>query len=111
MDDFFSCPLRALPGQDVWRSNHECSHCGSLHPDMALALAGKGAPMKVSTEGKTLLVQADNGHWRPVELAHMTAAERKDLLMRVADTVLEARVKPVVPRKLQKAAPADEPKE
>lgn len=115
MQENFNCPLRTITiGNDMdhWRSNMECSLCGSIHPELALALAGKGAAVK--DEGEKFLVQAEDGQWRPVLLHHLTAEEKKDLQLRSTDTVLEERTKAAgTPRRLKAAAqPAeDTPKE
>lgn len=36
-EDLFSCPRRALSGDDTWRSDHTCSYCGSFNPTALLA--------------------------------------------------------------------------
>jgi len=36
-DDPPSCPRRAMSGDDVWRSDHTCSYCGSFNPTALMA--------------------------------------------------------------------------
>jgi hypothetical protein len=69
MDELHSCPLRQIPAADVWYANHECSHCGSVHPAHVAELVAGGAPCGI--ESGEAWVQ-DGEFRRPVRTEHMT---------------------------------------